>query len=205
MIHQINIIFHVTAGTIAMVLGAILIVGRKGDCTHRTWGIHYSRLLVVVVGTGFLGWLFLLTVLAGYNTWSGYNVVRRKEARAGRSELLITSSALATGITYMIWLMTSDAVWAPAVIYSTVSALALVTIYDLIKGVFLHRKLTGWWLYEHIYKMISSLSALLSAFAGTVLPSYKPWSQIGPGVLCIMVIVYFIGREAIKRKKTIAI
>lgn len=210
MTHQINIIFHVTAGVIALVLGTILIVRPKGDRFHRKWGMYYLWLLVIVVGSGFLGWLFfrsnhfllMLTVLAGYNTWSGFNVVRRKERRAGKFELLIGAIALTIGVSYTVWLMTSDTVWAPSVIYSTVSTLALVTVYDLLKGIFFHEGLKRGWLYEHIYKMISSFSALLSAFVGTVLPAFKPWSQIGPSGLCMMIVVYFIIKEVVRRRSS---
>ena len=87
---------------------------------------------------------------------------------------------------------TKDTSWSPAVVYPTLSALWLVTAYDMVKYFWLHQRLRHWWLYEHIYKMISAFSALLSAFSGTVLPHLKPYSQIFPSVICVLLIGYFI-------------
>lgn len=36
------------------------------------------------------------------------------------------------------------------------------------------------WIYDHIYKMIASFSALIAAGAGTVLTKWEPYNQIVP-------------------------
>ena len=69
--------------------------------------------------------------------------------------------------------------------YSALGTLLAVTAYDLSR--------LGWrarwrrspaWRYEHIWKMVSAYAALLSAFTGTVLAQYQPYSQFLPSVLC---------------------
>ncbi len=46
--------------------------------------------------------------------------------------------------------------------------------------------------YEHIYKMTSAFSGLLSAFIGTVFEEYKPHSQYIPSALGVLIILGFI-------------
>jgi hypothetical protein len=203
MTHQLNIFIHIGAGSLALIIGAVILFAKKGTPFHRKWGKYFVVLLSIVVSTGFFGWLFfrtnhfllMLTILAGYNTLTGYWITKSRERRAAPILLALTFATLFIGSFYVIWLMNSDDIWNKTVIYSTVSALILVTTYDLIKGLFLHVRMQQWWLYEHIYKMVSAFSAILSAFTGTVLPDYKPYSQVAPSGICMMLIVFFIYRE----------
>lgn len=192
-----------------MLLGILLLIVGKGTVFHRRWGRAFVRLLLVVNVSAFLGWLFfrsnpfllMLTLLASYNTYSGYRAVRLKTVRGNWLDKLAPVTVLATALFYLFYLMRSDTPWSPAVIYPTVAALTLVTVYDILKSVFLHSSISHWWLYEHIYKITSAFGAVLSAFVGTVLPQYKPLSQAGPGVVCWIIIIFFIIVEARKTKK----
>jgi hypothetical protein len=74
-------------------------------------------------------------------------------------------------------------VWSPVVMYSTLGTLLAMTLYDLSRFGWRQQWLQGAWLYEHIWKMMSTYSALLSAFTGTVLAAYQPYSQFLPSVL----------------------
>jgi hypothetical protein len=113
---------------------------------------------------------------------------------------LVAAGSLAVGVAYLFYLRGADGNWAPPVVYSTLAALAVVTGYDLLKHGWLHERLRSWWLYEHIYKMLSAYSAILSAFTGTVLPGFKPYSQLGPSVLCLWLIVFFIWRQVVGKQ-----
>jgi hypothetical protein len=58
--------------------------------------------------------------------------------------------------------------------------------------------------YEHVYKMMSSLTALVSAFSGTVLPQYKPYSQVVPNVVSLVCMLFIFisiynGRRSSRR------
>ena len=209
MLHTFNISLHVLAGTTALVIGLLALSSRKPSARHFRYGRYFLYLLVVVVGTGFTGLLFfrsssfllMLTLLAGYNVFAGYRTVRLRERRSTRADALVSAGTLLIGLLYLFYLRQSGGNWAPSVVYSTLAALALVTIYDLLKHLWLHERIQSWWLYEHIYKMLSAYSALLSAFTGTVLPGFKPYSQLGPSVLCLWLIVFFIWRQVLLRKK----
>ena len=139
----------------------------------------------------------MLTLGACYAGYAGYRAVQRRRQRSTRADALVAAVALAAGLLYLFYLRQADGNWAPPVVHSTLAALALVTVYDLLKHFWLHERLRSWWLYEHIYKMLSAYSAILSAFAGTVLPGFKPYSQLGPSVLCLWLIVFFIWRQAV--------
>ncbi len=209
MLHSFNIALHVLAGTVALVVGLLALAVRKPSARHFRYGRYFLYLLAVVVGTGFTGLLFfrsssfllMLTLGAGYAVYAGYRAVQLRERRSTRLDALVAAGSLTAGLVYLFYLRQADGNWAPPVVYSTLAALAVVTGYDLLKHCWLHERLRSWWLYEHIYKMLSAYSAILSAFTGTVLPHFKPYSQLGPSVLCLWLIVFFIWRQAVAQRK----
>ncbi|MEM9671229.1 MAG: hypothetical protein AAF992_01465 [Bacteroidota bacterium] len=207
MIHQFNILVHVVAGTLALIVGTVVLISPKGGLTHVRWGRYFLYLLSMVIATGFLGWLFfrsdpflfLLTLLAGYNGYSGWRAVRLKRSWSTTADLWVAVSTLSLGIAFLAFLHLENATWNPTLVYSTLGALGMVTIYDISKHLWLHSYLEGGWVHEHIYKIISAFSALLSAFAGNVLPAYQPLSQILPNIFCLLLIFTMIWRQAMKR------
>lgn len=209
MIHQVNIIIHVVAGVTAMLVGALALLVAKRSHLHIRLGRLFLKLLSVVVVSGFVGWLFfrstnfllMLTLLSGYVGYAGWRTIRLKEKRTANYDALVAIVALSLGILFLTELKKQDGNWNPVVIYSTLSALALVTVYDLLKHFWLHSWLKTWWIYEHIYKMISAFSATLAAFTGTVLPDYKPYSQILPSTFSMILIVVMIFRQASAQKR----
>jgi hypothetical protein len=209
MIHTINIGIHAIVGTVALLIGFLIILYPKGSIKHKRLGVYFLVLLLVVVATGFLGWLFfrsnsfllMLTLLSGYTGFSGYRSVKLKENRSSRIDVLIAIAALLTGTSYIVWLNESNATWNPGIVYPTLFGLILVTTYDIAKYLWFHQKLRTWWLYEHIYKLLSSHSALFSAFCGTVLPDYKPYSQIMPSIISLWLIAFFIFQQVRLRQK----
>ncbi|MVM35169.1 hypothetical protein GO755_34415 [Spirosoma sp. HMF4905] len=206
-LHTINIIVHVLLGTIGLLIGLVALFYKNRPRQHIRYGRYFLYLLTVVVGTAFIGILFfrsssflvILTLLGGYVGYSGYRAVRLRERPSSTIDVLITSGVLIAGGLYLISMQLTGGNWSPAVVYPTLSALVLVAGYDLLKHFWLHERLKTWWLYEHIYKMLSAYSALLSAFSGTVLSQYKPYSQILPSAICVGAIIYFIWQQARKR------
>jgi hypothetical protein len=210
MIHHVNLGIHILAGTVAMIIGLLAIIYNRRVATHKKLGRYFIYLLVIVVATGFIGFLFfrndpfllMLTLIAGYVGYAGYRNIQLREARANIWDALIALSTLSIALVYTWQLSQSQVLWNSSVILSTVIALALVTVYDLVKYFFFHSYLKGWWVYEHIYKMISAFSAMVSAFAGNTLRGFHPYSQIGPSAVCMMLIILFIvQRAAMKRRK----
>ncbi|MFM8851368.1 MAG: hypothetical protein ACKOE5_13360, partial [Cytophagales bacterium] len=75
-------------------------------------------------------------------------------------------------------------------------------VYDLMKFFFFHEAIKKWWLYEHIYKMISTFSALVSAFSGNVLRDFHPYSQMVPSIFCTILIIVFITLKVRDNRQT---
>ncbi|GAB4041383.1 hypothetical protein [Spirosoma gilvum] len=207
--HTLNIFTHIGFGTLALLLGLAALLYQTSAQRHVRFGRYFLYCLSIVVGTAAIGivffrsnpFLLMLTLLGGYVGYSGYRSVRLRERKSATTDVLITIVVLVSGGAYAGSMQLAGGNWSPSVVYSTLSALALVGGYDLLKHFWLYERLKSWWLYEHIYKMLSAYSAILSAFAGTVLPNYKPYSQILPSVLCVWAIVYFIWQRARNRRR----
>lgn len=201
LIHHINIIIHAVAGTIALLTGLAALSVTKGGKLHIQSGRYFTRMIIIVILTGLIGilvfrrnnFLLVITLLSAYNCFSGIRALRLNGRRPVRMDYLAAVIVIASAIYYLCYLQASRLYWSPVVIYSTIGALFLVTAYDLLKwampAYFLQRAV----MYEHVYKMVSAFSAITSAFSGTVLPQYKPYSQFLPSVIgMICIIVTFI-------------
>jgi len=208
-LHTLNIFTHVGFGTIGLALGLLALLYQDNSRQHMRYGRYFLYALTVVVATAFIGILFfrsspfllMLTLLGGYVGYSGYRAVRLCERQTSRLDVSIAVIVLVAGGLYLRSMQLAGGNWSPAVVYPTLSALVFVAGYDLIKHFWLYKRLRTWWLYEHIYKMVSAYSAILSAFSGTVFPQYKPYSQILPSILCVSAIAYFIWKRARGRQR----
>jgi hypothetical protein len=208
-IHSLNILVHVLSGTAALLLGLIALLARKASAAHIRFGRYFLRALMVVISTALIGSIFfrtnpfllMLTLTSGYAGFSGYRIIRFRGNPLPPVDGWIALIVLLTAGIYSVILSRTSADWSPVVVYSTLASLGIMTGYDLIKRLWLFNRLRTWWLYEHIYKMLAAFTAILSAFTGTVLPDYKPYSQIGPSVIWFVLVVYFIGRQNTGRVK----
>jgi hypothetical protein len=205
-LHSLNIGVHIVFGTVGLLLGLVVLWYQNQPRRHIRLGRYFMRILCVVIATGLVGIIFsrsnpfllMLTLIAGYAGFSGYRTIRLREQRAQTIDVVAAVSAL-VGVGWFVVMAGQSGQWSPVVVYPTLSALALMAGYDLLKRLFFFNRFKTWWLYEHIYKMLSAYSALLSAFSGTVLTGYKPYSQILPSVLCLALIVFFIWQRTRKQ------
>jgi uncharacterized membrane protein HdeD (DUF308 family) len=210
MTHQVNIAIHVLTGTVALIIGIFAIAYNRKITTHRKLGRYFLYLLSVVVTTGFIGFfifrqdpfLMMLTLIAFYVGYAGFRNIKLREKRSNIWDALVALITLSLGLIYVWQLSSSNVYWNFSVVVPTVVALALVTTYDLMKFFFFHTYLKSWWLYEHIYKMISAFSALLSAFMGNVFKDFHPYSQIGPSLFCTLLAIYFIMSKVLQRRNS---
>lgn len=195
-----NIVVHVTCGTAALVIGLVQLVSPKGGARHRRLGEWFVRLVWAVVVTaslglvlfGFRAFLAVLTLLVAYWTYSGLRTVRTRERGPVWQDGAVSAAALASVTVFVFYLPYVRVPWVPAIIYSTLATLALVSIYDLCRFLFpkqWHREL---WLPEHVVKMLGAHAALAAAFSGTVLSGFQPFSQIAPSVVWTLLQVAFV-------------
>jgi hypothetical protein len=199
-LHKSNIIIHVIAGTVALILGAIAIIANKRKIFHKQVGKVFLALLSIVIITGLLGvfvfgrnsFLLVITVLSGYFGFSGYRALQTKSNQPKLLDISVAIISLSTVFYFLYYFKTIGMIWKPVVIYSTVGAIIAVISYDLLRYFIPKAKYQRLWFYEHIYKMIGAFTALLSAFSGTVLYAYKPYSQILPSVFGTLLQIGFI-------------
>lgn len=214
--HALNIYVHVAAGSLALILGLIALISQKGGSRHRKSGRIFLYVLSIVILTGLVGvfvfkrhsFLLLITLLSGYVGFSGFRTLKLKSNIPQLTDILASIIALGGLGYFWIYYQQQGMFWAPVVTYSAVGALCIVLLYDwgryAISRSFYQRHQL--WQYEHIYKMISAFSALLSAFAGTVLPNLQPHSQYLPSVVGVWLIIGWIVKtyRAQKPSRTLA-
>ncbi|KAA9327050.1 hypothetical protein F0P96_17570 [Hymenobacter busanensis] len=199
LLHHFNIGQHIFCGSLAMLLGLVPMLGRKGGAVHRRFGRWFlvataGVLVTAVLGLAvfnFRGYLVGIVLLSVYQAWSGYRAVRTRAAGPTRLDGWVAAGFLAGSVGLVLALRFIDLVWTPGIIYSTLGALVLMTLYDLARFRFVPVWRRTLWRYDHLWKMISAYFALVSAFTGTVLPQYKPYSQFGPSALGLGLVLGF--------------
>lgn len=201
--HQINIVIHVISGSLALVLGIIAMATRKGGKAHQQSGRIFLFLVALVIITGLIGvfifkvntFLLVITLLSGYEAYSGYRILKLKSNTPKVLDIVVALLTLTSGIYFLYYLKSIGMYWAPVIIYSTIGTLFALITYDFLRYLIPKNRYKKLWLYEHIYKMVAAFTALLSAFVGTVFPQYHPYSQFLPSIfgtlLAIGFIVYF--------------
>lgn len=198
--HLINIIVHVISGSLALVLGIIAMATRKGGKIHKKSGQIFLFLVSLVITTGLIGvfvfkvntFLLVITLLSGYQAFSGYRILKLKSNSPKVLDILVALLTLTSGIYFLYYFKSIGMFWSPVIIYSTVGTLFLIIAYDFLRYFIPKNNYKNLWLYEHIYKMVAAFTALLSAFIGTVLPQYHPYSQFLPSVFGVFLALSFI-------------
>lgn len=206
--HKANIFVHVASGLIALMLGITALSTIKGGKAHRKSGKLFLFFLTIVVVTGLFGvlifevnqFLLVITVLSGYNAYSGMRVLKNKTNKINRQDILVALFAASTGIYFLYYMKSIGMFWSPVIIYSTLGALFSLILYDFLRYLIPSEKYGNLWLYEHIYKMVAAFTALLAAATGTIYDEYQPHSQYLPSLfgtlLTIGFIVYFYQKNA---------
>ena len=206
-VHKLNIIVHVTAGSLALIVGLVAIVVKKNSRLHRRAGRVFLWLMSVVILTGLIGvfifgrntFLLVITVMSGYLAFSGYRAIRLKSNHFNFLNIFVSLAALATVSYFLYYFKSIGMIWSPVIIYSTVGYLFLIVGYDLIRYFIPSKAYANLWIHEHILKMVSAFTGLLSAFSGTVFPQYQPYSQFMPSILGTLVAIGFM--VVVARKK----
>jgi uncharacterized membrane protein len=206
-LHHVNIGLHIVFGSLGLLLGLVPMLRPGGGRLHVRFGRWFLRVLAVVLVTAVLGlavfnfrpFLAIVVLLTVYQGWSGYRVMRTRRTGPTRADALFSGIFLLISLGFLLTLHLIDLVWSPVIIYSSLGFLIALIIYDLARFAFIplwRRKL---WLLDHIWKMISSYFALVSAFSGTVLVQYQPYSQFVPSMvgtwLGVSFILYYVLRR----------
>lgn len=214
LLHRLNIFVHVISGALALALGIIALATKKGGKAHKKSGWIFLFVIAFVITTGLLGvfafkgneFLLVITMLSAYPAFSGYRVLLTKSNKPKLIDICAAIIALSSGLYFLYYFESIGMIWNPVIIYSTVGALFLITSYDFLRYLIPAERYKRVWLYEHIYKMTASFTALLSAFVGTVFPQYHPYSQFLPsvfGTLLTIAFIYSWYRKSVKSSKSL--
>lgn len=200
--HTTNITLHVVAGTLALMLGLLQLAQAKGGAAHRRRGRLFVGCMWTVIATAVVGLaafrfrsgLALVTVLAAYWTYSGLRALRLRDRAPQMQDVVAAFSGLAAVAVFARTVPATSFDWAPPVIYTSLATLAMVCLYDLSRVPFAAGAHRARWMSEHIVKMIGAFGALCSAFAGTVLAAWQPFSQLAPTPVLVVVTVVLLRR-----------
>ena len=205
MLHQINIFAHVIAGSLALIIGLVPFFTKKGGDIHIKYGRYFLYLMAATIFTATLGVLFfrsrpfltIVTLESAYMTFAGYRVLKNKTKRPKSIDLFATLFLVSMAGRFLFLVGSKGAVWHQSVVIYLLGFLFTVGAYDLLRHV--RPQLAKYWLLEHIFKMTSAYIALFSAFAGTVLAAWQPYSQIIPSIMgtiwIVSMIWYYSGRR----------
>lgn len=202
-----NLVFHIAAGTIAIGLGVLQFFTVKGSQRHIQIGRLFIALFLVVLATAIFGnlmfrfraYLVVLTLSASYGLFSAIRVFKIRETGPRLLDNVASILFALTAIGMLIF-MPIPAQESAVIFKSTLGALIAICFYDLLRNVNGAAWLKRSWLNEHIYKMIGSHSALISAAAGNMYIGLQPWSIVIPTSTCMLLVVFFILRNPLPRK-----
>ena len=136
--------------------------------------------------------LIAVTLLTAYWAWSGLRALRIRHVGPVARDALVSVCALVASVLLVLYLQTVRVPWAPAVIYSTLGTLVPLSLYDLARFAFPARWFETLWLYEHLVKMIGAHSAVITAFSGTVLWRWSPYSQVLSSIVWTAFMITFV-------------
>jgi hypothetical protein len=213
---------HVAAGLAAVVVGIAPILTRKGTRPHRWSGRLFVGLMVVLLAAAwamtalhYSAYLLGLTTTATYHVVAGVRVLGRKRPdlrpadEARPIDWLLALGVVGVGAALLLLILTGRAGGAPPPVIGGLAGAALTFgAWDLWR----FARPTDWpfspnlWTYEHLAKMLSAYSAVLSAFSGNFLPFLPaPWSQLWPSLLFPTLSVIWIASLVLKRRRGFAI
>lgn len=191
MLHELNILIHVCAGTLAIFIALFAYATQKGGSKHKLVGRIFLLLMTVVIITAFNGVLFfrdrpfltVVTFLSFYTSYAGFRVLKTKENGFQFIDFMVMSMVLIAAISFVWKMQSANIVWPISVVFSILGHLLLIIAFDMLRY-FKPNLISNprFWVYDHIYKMTASFGALISAGAGTVLVKWEPFNQIIPAI-----------------------
>lgn len=209
------LVVHIAFGTLAVTIGLLPLITSKGGRRHRATGRWYKWIMYPVLGSAVIMTLVALkpyfaalTLSASLATFSGVRVLQRKRPdldRAERAKPLDWAVTVigAAVLTILLGVAAEGEAGQNAVVfYALIGGSAAYLLWDLWRFSFP----TAWpffprlWFYEHLVKMLASLSAVVAAFSGSVLhflPIAEPWKQLWSTILfhnlMVVMILWYAG------------
>lgn len=208
--HLINLGVHIGAGSVGILLGVAQLLRAKSGAGHRRRGRWFMWVAFTVTASAFLGLIAfrfmplfaVLTLLVSYVAVGGWRVARTRSNGPERIDLAWTLLALAVAAGLVPVLAQAPHVGSsqPVVVWSSLAALGVILLYDIVRWTFPRSWFDAIWIPEHIYKVVSALSGMVSAFVGNAVRWGQPWSQIAPSAIGVLLIAYFVAQAVADRR-----
>lgn len=198
--HTLNILTHVATGALALLIGLIPLFSRKGERLHRWSGRTTAALGFVVLATAVLALILFqppaplvaATLTAGYQYLSGLRTLSLTQSGPRLPDVWLSILGVGMALLIAFQMGQGSASWTPAIGYTTISYLLVMTTYDLSRPLWV-----GLWYrrvrpLDHGVKMIGFYFAMLSAGVGNLLAQWQPLSQVLPSAAGLVAMVAFV-------------
>ena len=205
--HTLNIVTHITTGSLAIFAGAIVLTRRKGDTAHRTTGWVTVTLAILCVSTALIG-AFLFrgkldlmgaSIIISYNLWAGVRALKLKQNGRRPTDLVPAILVFISGAGLFAMSQIQGLLnWQPALVYATAGSLLTYGSWDMLRTLLPLR----WrvWLNpaEHAFRMAGLIAALVSVAAATLVPSpYVALGISGGGSVIAFIFAFRAARKAL--------
>lgn len=203
--HFANIVVHVTAGSLAILLGLILLSRHKGDRVHRYLGRVTVTIAAIGISAALIGALVFrgkgdllgVSLLTGYQLWAGVRAIRLHDNGRGAFDLVPAFALLSAGVVlYLVWRNGGAVNWEPARVYASLGSMVVYGGLDVVRIVFPDRWRTVLNPAEHAFKLTSFIGALVSVATATLLPSVAVYATMVSSALFLALAVVFAVRAA---------
>ncbi|GGE89347.1 hypothetical protein [Massilia psychrophila] len=200
-LHLLNIGFHVGSGVAAIALGFVILATTKGTERHRRRGRRFGYLTLAVCASAVAGNLLfrfiplfaILTVLVLYQFLGAWRAVVTRANGPSLVDAALSTCAATAGF-ILAPVVSAAPGGSSAVVHSSLATLAVVIGYDIARWLFPPHWHGVLWRYEHVYKSVASLFAMLSAASGNAIRFGQPYSQLLPSALGIGTIAWLLWR-----------
>ncbi len=195
--HVLNVWLHIAAGATALAVGAIPLLSAKGGRLHRTTGKVFVAIGAVVLGTALVGNvlydppapLVAATMAAGYQYLSSLRALALRVRGPGWIDAILALAGLAGSVALLVYMGSGTKSWSPAIGYSTLGFTSAIALYDLSRHLWRDAWLSHARPLDHGLKMTGAYFAMMSAGVGNVFSDFQPWSQVGPSMLGVIVMI----------------
>lgn len=211
------LIVHVGAGLLAVAIGLMPVLTRKGSRLHRSSGRAFAGLMTLLLIAAwamtalrpdayFLG----LSAAASLTLFSGLRVLGRKRPdlqashRARPLDWLATIAAACVGLLILSLAVTGHSDAPPQILIALAYGSLSIAGWDIWRFL----RPIDWpfspdlWTFEHLWKMLGAYSAVLSAFSGNFLTAIPmPWSALWPTVLFQSLSIAWIAALLIRKHR----